>query len=96
MHFGVAHRYIDESEWYEPGGELCQAGGYEKPYKIVKTPIYGDRVDIADNFGLTERREFIPWNEKKTVPPLTIWNDDLEPWWDIGEQQSFEKRYRNK
>lgn len=96
VHFGIAHRYIDMSEWYESGGEYCQAGGYEKPYKIVKTPIYGDRVDLADNFGKTERREFLPWNEKKAVPALTIWNDDLKPWWDLSQQQAFEKRYKNE
>lgn len=95
VHYGVAYRYIDESEWYEPGGELRQASGYDKPYKIVKKPICGDRVNIADDFYRNARDEFVPWNENKAIPQLSTWQDDLQVWWDQGEQDEFERRYTN-
>ena len=93
VHYGVAYRYIDESEWYEPSGELHQSGGYDKPYKIVKKPIYGDRVNIGDNFHWNNRDEFLPWNEHKAIPPLSTWQDNLSVWWDQDEQAEFERRY---
>jgi len=93
VHYGVAYRYIDESEWHEPAGELRQAGGYDKPYKIVKRPLYGDRVNIADDFRWHDRLEFVPWNENKAIPNLSTWQDNLNLWWDQGEQAEFERRY---
>lgn len=87
VHYGVAYRYIDMSEWYEAGGEHRQAGGYDKPYKIVKMPYCGRRVDIVDHFHWEERGEFVPRNEKKAIPPLYTWQDDLKRWWDEEEQQ---------
>ncbi len=93
VHYGVAYRYIDASEWPEPGGELQYAPGYEKPYKVVKKPVYGKRVNIAYDFHWNERAEFVPWNESKAVPRLSTWQDDLEVWWDREEQDAFERRY---
>ena len=49
IHFGVANRYIEPAEWRE-NGDLVQVGGYEKPYKIVKTPLYGRSLHIVDDF----------------------------------------------
>jgi hypothetical protein len=85
IHFGVAKRYIEYAEWHE-NGELVQVGGYEKPYKIVKTPIYGQRLDIVDNFTSQTRPGFTPDNERKAVPPCFIWMDKLNSWWLTDEQ----------
>lgn len=95
VHYGVAYRYIAESQLYESTGDVHQAGGYHKPYKIVKKPIYGERVDLIDDFQLDVRNEFTPWNERKAVPQLTIWRDKLPVWWDQTEQKDFEHRYKN-
>lgn len=93
IHYGVAYRYIDQSEWYGSDGDLCQAGGYDKPYKIIKKPIYGKRVNIADDFQQIDRDEFVPWNENKAIPPLLTWQDNLKEWWDNGEQSAFERQF---
>jgi hypothetical protein len=95
VHYGVAYRHIDESEWYNSGGELQQAIGYEKAYKIVKKPVYGDRIHLVDDFRWHNRGELIPWNENKAVPPLLTWQDTLDVWWDETEQNDFERRYTN-
>lgn len=93
VHFGVAYRHIDRTSWYDSSGNLQEAGGYEKPYKIVKTPLPASQLRIGTDFKWVDRGEFIPWNERKTVPELSIWQDILDHWWDIEEQRSFEDFY---
>lgn len=90
IHYGVAYRHIDTSDWYDTNGELRQAGGYTRPYKIVKKPIYGKRTHLVKDFHWHRRREFVPLNEKRAVPPLITWQDTLTPWWDRAEQTEFE------
>lgn len=80
VHFGVANRYIEPAEWYEYG-ELVQVGGYDKPYKTIKTPIYGPALDIVDDFRSRSRPEFIPDNERKIVPACFVWIDTAKVWW---------------
>ncbi|MEM6821846.1 MAG: competence protein CoiA family protein [Verrucomicrobiota bacterium] len=93
VHYGIAHRYIEESEWYGSDAELHQAGGYDKPYKIIKKPEYGSRVHIASDFHWHDRKEFTPWNENKAVPSLFTWQDTVKVWWNVNEQKKFESRY---
>jgi len=95
VHYDIAYRYIEESEWYSSDGEHQEAGGYEKPYKIVKLPKFGNRVNIAKDFALQRRGEFTPWNERKSVPELTTWQDTMKIWWNEEDQAKFEKRYEN-
>ena len=86
VHFGNAVRHIDYSEWYEDG-EVKEAGGYDKTYKILKTPVYGPDIDLSADFVSEFRRGFIPDNERKKIPACHIWRDTLRQWWK-GEQES--------
>ena len=81
VHYGVATRYIEPAEWYDGGG-LRQAGDYEKPYKIIKSPVYASALNIADDFECFIRPGFTPDNERKAVPECVIWRDKLLPWWE--------------
>lgn len=90
VHFGVAERHIPFSEWYDKEAEEeREAGGYDKPYKVIRRPVLGKIIDIVSEFGRKEREEFRPWNERKTVPPLVLWKDLLEPWWDQSEDEKL-------
>lgn len=86
IHFGVAKRYIELAEWYEDG-DLVQVGGYEKPYKIIKTPLYGHGLHIVDDFTSQARLKFTPDNERKAVPACLIWMDTHNSWWLTDELQ---------
>lgn len=89
VHYGSAWRYIEYSEWFE-NGEEQQAGGYNKPYKIMKTPIYGSNVNLDDDFISEYRSEFIPKNERKAVPASHIWKDSLNHWWNKASEEEFD------
>ena len=40
VHYGIANRRIPYSEWYDIDAEQDrEAGGYEKPYKVIKRPV---------------------------------------------------------
>ena len=80
VHFGKAVRHIEVSAWYEDG-ELQEAGGYDKTYKILKTPIYGSAVNLTTQFKKQFRGSFIPENERKAIPECCIWRDELATWW---------------
>ena len=95
IHYGVAERHIPFAEWYDKEAqEEREAGGYDKPYKVIKRPVPVDKIDITTNFYTLSRSEFRPWNERKTVPPLLIWKDTLADWWDKSEDEVFRKRYK--
>lgn len=81
VHYGKAERWIEESNWFEDGIERSE-GGYPKIYKIIKTPMYGADISIANDFVKEERHEFIPENFKKTVPKCLIYKDSLQRWWE--------------
>lgn len=82
VHYDTAYRYIEVTQWFEPGGEERVEGGYDKPYSRVKKPMYGERVDIATNFITDDREPFTPDNEKMEVPACKIFKDNLKHWWD--------------
>jgi hypothetical protein len=95
VHYGVAERHIPFAEWYDKEAEEERnAGGYDKPYKVIKRPVPSDKIDIATHFYALLRSEFRPWNERKTVPPLLIWKDKLADWWDKSEDAAFFKRFK--
>lgn len=81
VHYGPATRHIEYREWYEDG-ELRSGGDYDAKYKIIKTPLYGEDICIADNFDAHHRTDFIPENERKSVPECLIWRDNLNGWWE--------------
>jgi competence protein CoiA len=80
VHFGVAKRHIEFVEWVEDGC-LVSAGGYEKSYKTIKTPLFGPVLSIGDDFQKMRRRSFTPENERKRVPSCVIWIDKHKQWW---------------
>lgn len=95
VHYGVAERHIALSEWYDTEAqEERSAGGYDKPYKVIKRPVTAPKVDIASQFYRLNREGFRPWNERKTVPPLAIWKDKLPDWWDKSEEEVFRSRFK--
>ncbi len=80
VHFSTAERYIEESSWVEEGEDRV-AGGYYKPYKRVKSPVYGDEVELID--FVTEHRDgFLHKNDNLSVPACRIFRDNLPVWWD--------------
>jgi competence protein CoiA len=81
VHFGTAERWIEYSEWYDENGDYQEVGGFYKPYKVVKTPIYGNRIDISADFYQYYRPSFTPENEGKAVPALFVWRDSKKLWW---------------
>ncbi|MBK6627674.1 MAG: hypothetical protein IPJ87_10190 [Flavobacteriales bacterium] len=81
VHFGKAERYIEVSNWFEPDGSERVEGGYNKPYKRVKTPLYGDLVDLTEQFETHSRDPFELENDLLSVPSAKIFRDTLEPWW---------------
>lgn len=80
VHYGQELRHVEYREWYE-NGEHMEGGGYVAKYRIIKKPVYGADINIADDFVAHSRGEFVPENEKKTVPRCLIWRDRLNEWW---------------
>jgi len=95
VHYGVAERHIPLSEWYDKEvEEERSAGGYDKPYKVIKRPVTVPKLDLVSQFYRLNRDEFRPWNERKTVPSLAIWKDKLADWWDKSEDEAFRRRFK--
>jgi len=67
VHFGIAWTHVEHREWYEEG-ELREAGGYNKPYKRIRTPLLRALVPIESGFNHHKRAEHRPWNERRSVP----------------------------
>jgi hypothetical protein len=81
VHYGLEIRHVEYRDWYDEDGDHHYGGGYDKPYRIVKKPMYGRDIDIAGDFTLHLRDEFTPENERKAVPMCRIWRDNLNTWW---------------
>lgn len=82
VHYDTAYRYIEVTQWFDPGGEERVEGGYDKAYFRVKKPCYGKFVDIVTDFVIGDRPAFTPDNEKMEVPACKIFKDNLKKWWD--------------
>lgn len=95
VHYGLAWRHIPYSEWYDAElGDVRAAGGYDVPYKRIRTPIPHPKISLVDSFLHHRRNEFIPWNERKAVPDSYIFRDKLGAWWDEKkEEQTLKKHY---
>lgn len=81
VHYAKATREVEYREWYEDGGEHKEGGGYERSYKIIKTPQYGMDLNIVDSFYSHAREAFTPENERKGVPACLIWQDTQKKWY---------------
>ncbi len=92
VHFGIAGRDLEYREWTEDG-EVKSAGGYYKPYKTIKTPIYGTIVNISSQFISSYRDEFVPDNVRKAVPKCFLWKDTLPIWWNAEEEDKYTEEY---
>lgn len=80
VHYGPAVRHVEYREWFENGSHVS-GGGYDATYRIIKKPVYGRTIDIAEQFEAELRGEFTPDNERKAVPQCAIWRDTLSVWW---------------
>ncbi|MBC2734076.1 MAG: hypothetical protein HF981_06935 [Desulfobacteraceae bacterium] len=97
VHYSLASRYIDYSEWRDENGEFQEAGGYDKYYKIIKKPLYGQLIKIETDFRLNYRkRPFTPPNESKSIPPSLTWQDRLNIWWDQKNEDLFNEYWRKE
>lgn len=85
VHYGPAVRHIEYREWIENGSHMS-GGGYDSKYRVIKSPVYGRSIDIAEGFEAEIRGEFTPDNERKAVPRCAIWKDTLSAWWTEHEQ----------
>lgn len=81
VHFGIASRTIEYKEFYDKNGCFQQTGGYKKPYKLLKEPIFGEKLDISKDFKAEQRPQFCPDNLRKVVPKCRIWVDKSRSWW---------------
>lgn len=81
VHYGASTRPIAYSEWFRPGTGRVHAGGYEAPYRTIRLPVCGPRLQIGLDFSPKERAAFTPANERKAVPACRLWLDRLRPWW---------------
>jgi competence protein CoiA len=79
FHFDEYQLYIEESEWYETGGEHRVEGGYYRRSKRYRTPRKGMTVNLATNFRRESRRS---WSGGEIfVPECKILIDDQQKWW---------------
>lgn len=81
VHYGIAKRYIEYSSWRDENGDKQESGDFDKPYKVIKTPLFGSPLSIETGFYFHPRDEFTPENERKSVPSCITWQDKLEKWW---------------
>lgn len=98
VHYGLAWRHVPYSEWYDVElAEQRDAGGYDVPFKRVRTPMPHPKISVVDSFYHHRRDEFVPWNELKAIPESYIFRDQLGAWWDeIKEERTLGKYYRKK
>ena len=92
-HFVPVQRWIDTREWFDTEGDEHSAGGFPKMLRVVKTAHPSERVDISGDFFAAEREEFTPWNEKRKVPRLWLWRDNLSPWWDEAHEEALRRTW---
>jgi hypothetical protein len=82
--------YAGDSTWV---ASSSQAMDFHRAADAIR-PVPSERLQIAAQFFARARPEFRPWNERKTVPSLWIWQDRLQTWWDWREDHAFRKRFK--
>lgn len=79
IHFGEHRKWVEESVWFEPGGEECSAGGYFKTQKRTRTICKGPHVQIPSAFKPTIRNAWASGDI--VVPQCRILLDKQPAWW---------------
>jgi competence protein CoiA len=74
VHFESMTRYVEPSEWYEPGGDLRQEGGYNRYLKRIKKPVFGPPTRIS---AMRQRRRGA-WGE---FPSAVLWQGAEGQFW---------------
>lgn len=85
VHFDEAFSWVEETEWYGPGGIQESGGGYYRPLKRTKTPKAAPPVHLVD-FQVRHRSA---WQSKTLAVPKCILFQDTRPgWWLKSETKS--------
>ena len=92
VHFGTALTHVEYREWFQEGA-MHEAGGYDRPYKRIRTPMPIDAIPLEAAFEHVRRAEHRPWNERKIVPAMYILRDKSRPWWDSSKEEKTLNRY---
>lgn len=78
-HFDEYKLYVEESTWYESGGNERSSGGYYRTSRRYKTPVAGQVVNIARDFSPKRKSE---WSAKSIyIPACRIYLDGQSAWW---------------
>jgi competence protein CoiA len=79
VHFSEYELYVEESEWYEPGGGIYSAGGYPKTSKRYRTPHAGKKVMLSTDFKPALQKE---WHGGTVhIPDCIVYRDYQTKWW---------------
>ncbi|MCK9426720.1 MAG: competence protein CoiA [Ignavibacteriaceae bacterium] len=93
VHYSPVKRWIEETTWFDTELEEERTeGGFWLTYRTIKTPNYGQCVDIAKDFIKKDRKYFEPKNVKKSIPECTVYKDNLQDWWDKNEYKNLSKQ----
>jgi competence protein CoiA len=80
VHFSDYMLYKEYSEWYEDGGDLVSAGGYQFKAKRLKVIVPFDKeLEIDRDFINSSRDSFK--TGKWTIPECKIYIDKTKKWW---------------
>ncbi len=78
VHFGEHLLYVEEREWFGPGGDEQSAGGYHRRSKRYR------EADVASPVAITDMGTQIrdAWSGGGYIVPASrLWIDQLEKWW---------------
>jgi competence protein CoiA len=93
VHFSPAKRWIEESTWYDVDmQEQRTEGGYFLTYRTIKSPNFGDELELSKDFKIEENMGFQHKNVKKEVPKCITLQDTLKPWWSNQEFKDLNKQ----
>ena len=87
VHFDEYRLSVEGSSWYDEDGEEQSGGGYTKPSKRWRTPIFGVSADIASTFRSGWRNA---WQGGVFSVPECILYYDIQPqWWKKKSRNGF-------
>lgn len=93
IHYSPTKRYIEVSSFFDVDlKEEVSFGGYYQTYKTLKTPDFGELLDISTMFKSHYRNSFIPREEKKAIPNCILYMDKLERWWPKDEHRDIDNQ----
>lgn len=93
VHFSPAKRWIEETNWFDKDSkEERTEGGYYLTYRTIKSPNFGQELELSSNFKTKSNPGFSHKNVKKDVPQCFTLQDTLEKWWPTDEFKSLSKQ----